>query len=128
MEELKVEAAEKNYCVFRVGEMEFLLPEDVVKEIVDIKKIFTVPGAPDYVSGVIPSHGKIIPAIDLSKIYPVEEFSYSNARLIIVDVKDESIGFISESIPFFTKIDASITMEDIIDVKKFFETYKIKKG
>lgn len=123
---LKENIKEESYCVFRVGEHEFLLPTKVVREVIDIIKIFPVPGAPEYVYGAIPVRGKIVPAIDLSKIYPIEKPSYNDAKLIIIDVENENIGFLSEAAPFFVTFDSDIIVEDVIDIKTFFETYRIK--
>ncbi len=121
------EAKETSYCVFRVGEKEFLLPTSSVREVMDVIKIFPVPGAPEYVCGAIPVRGKIVPAIDLAKIYPIEKPSYNDSKLIIVDVDNENIGFLSEIPPFFISFDPDIIVEDVIDIKKFFETYRIKQ-
>ncbi len=124
---LKENVKEASYCVFRVGENEFLLPTKAVREVMDIIKIFPVPGAPEYVYGAIPVRGKIVPAIDLSKIYPIEKPSYNDAKLIIIDVENENIGFLSETPPFFVSFDPDIVVEDVIDIKTFFETYRIKQ-
>lgn len=121
------ETKENSYCVFRVGEREFLLPTTAVREVIDIVRIFPVPGAPEYIYGAIPVRGKIVPAIDLSKIYPIEKPSYHDSKLIIIDVENENIGFLSEIAPFFVSFDPSIIVDDLIDIKTFFETYRIKQ-
>jgi len=118
---------ETSYCVFRVGEKEFLVPTKAVKEVIDIIRIFPVPGAPEYIYGALPVRGKIIPAIDLSKIYPIEKPSYNDSKLIIIDVENENIGFLSEIAPFFVTFDSDIIVEDVIDIKTFFETYRLKQ-
>ncbi|HMK55628.1 MAG TPA: chemotaxis protein CheW [Dissulfurispiraceae bacterium] len=117
---------EKTYCVFGVGEREFLLLAEDVREVVDIARIFPIPGAPDYVYGALPLRGKIIPAVDLSKIYPIEKPSYAAPKLLIIDVENENIGFLSETAPFFVTFDDDIVVDDLIDIKNFFETYRIK--
>jgi len=117
---------EKTYCVFGVGEREFLLAAEDVREVVDIARIFPIPGAPDYVYGALPLRGKIIPAVDLSKIYPIEKPSYANPKLLIIDAENEHIGFLSETAPFFVTFDDDIVVDDLIDIKSFFETYRIK--
>jgi len=119
-------SGEKTYCVFGVGEREFLLAAEDVREVVDIARIFPIPGAPDYVYGALPLRGKIIPAVDLSKIYPIEKPSYASPKLLIIDVESENIGFLSETSPFFVTFDDDIVVDDLIDIKSFFETYRIK--
>jgi purine-binding chemotaxis protein CheW len=117
---------QKTFCVFGVGEREFLLAAEEVREIVDISRIFPIPGAPDYIYGALPLRGKIIPAIDLSKIYPVEKPAFANPKLLIIGVENENIGFLSETSPFFVTFDDDILVDDLIDTKSFFETYRIK--
>ncbi len=126
METQENKPIEEDFCVFNVGEREFLLPSAAVVEVLDISLIFPIPGAPEYVCGVVPSRGRIIPAVDLSKIYPIEKPSYTNAKLLVVDVGNENIGFICEAAPFFVSFDADIPVEDLIDVKTFFEKYRVK--
>jgi purine-binding chemotaxis protein CheW len=119
-------ANQKTFCVFGVGEREFLLAAEEVREIVDISRIFPIPGAPDYIYGALPLRGKIIPAVDLSKIYPIEKPAFANPKLLIVGVENENIGFLSETSPFFVTFDDDILVDDLIDTKSFFETYRIK--
>jgi purine-binding chemotaxis protein CheW len=122
----EIRSDERTFCVFKVGEREFLLPTEAVREVLEVSLIFPMPGAPEYVCGVIPSRGRIIPAIDLAKIYPVEQPSYSEARLLVVDVENEHIGFLSDMVPYFVTFDADIPVEDMINVNTFFETYRIR--
>lgn len=125
---------EATYWVFRVGEKDFLLPIELVKEVADISTIFPVPLAPEYVYGVVPLRGKIIPAIDLSKIFKTGTSNYKNARLIVVDAEvelareiiNENIGFLSETLPYLMKCSTDIESDDIIEVKKFFQNFRIK--
>lgn len=125
-DDLDVKSAERTYCVFSVSEREFLISSESVREVVEIARIFPIPGAPEYVYGALPLRGRIIPSVDLSKIFPVEKPSYQNAKLLVVDVENENIGFLSESAPFFVTFDQDIVVEDVIDIKTFFETYRIK--
>lgn len=125
---------EATYWVFRVGEKDFLLPIEQVKEVADISTIFPVPLAPEYVYGMIALRGKIIPAVDLSKIFKTGNPNYKNARLIVVDAEvelareiiNESIGFLSETLPYLMRCSTDIASEDILQVKKFFQNFRIK--
>lgn len=126
---------ESTYCVFRVGEKDFLLPVEVVREIVDLHPLFPVPRAPEYIYGIVPVRGRIIPAIDLSKIYSTGKPEYSDARLVVVDLEvevlrgaiNENIGFISETLPYFVAFGSDILPNNIINVKSFFQTFRVKE-
>ncbi|MBN2654683.1 MAG: chemotaxis protein CheW [Nitrospirae bacterium] len=115
------------YNVFKVGEKEFLLPVDTVREIIEISRIFPIPMAPDYIFGAVPLHGgRVIPAIDLSKIHPTGEPLYSSAKLVVVSAGKENIGFLSETIPYLVSFSPDIPVDGLINVDEFFETYRVK--
>lgn len=113
--------SEREYCVFGIGDREYLLPKESIHEIIDIKRIFPIPGSPDHLIGVIPSKGKIIHAIDLAKVFNVERLDYSDSKLIVLNIKGEKIGILSDITPFFIKIDSNIVVEDLIEPEKLLE-------
>ncbi|MBI1811144.1 MAG: chemotaxis protein CheW [Nitrospirae bacterium] len=126
---------ESTYCVVKVGEKDFLLPVEHVREIVDLNPLYPVPTAPEYIYGVVPIRGRIVPAIDLSKIYPAGKPEYSDAKLVVVDLEvellretiNENIGFISETLPYFVTFGSDIPADDIIHVKSFFQAFRVKE-
>lgn len=84
---------------FKVGEEEFGVNILQVHEINRMTEITRVPKAPDFVEGVINLRGKIIPIIDLRKRFglPPKERD-KNIRIIVVDIKGQTIGFIVDSV------------------------------
>ncbi|MEJ5227423.1 chemotaxis protein CheW [Thermodesulfovibrio sp.] len=116
---------EKFYCVFGIGEREFLIPKDSVVQILDITRIFPIPGSPDYIVGALPVRGKIIPAIDLAKIFNIERLGYSDNKLLVVEAKGEKLGILSDITPFFVSFDPDIVVEDFIDPDKLFDQLKV---
>ncbi|MDI6801534.1 MAG: chemotaxis protein CheW [Thermodesulfovibrionales bacterium] len=126
MKDKKTESEEVTYSVFKVGEKEFLLPVEKVIEVLEISRVFPIPIAPTYISGVVPMRGsKVIPAIDLSKIYQTGELSLKNAKLVVVKAGNENIGFLSDIIPYMVSFSPDIPVDGLIDLKTFFETYKV---
>lgn len=119
------EIKEKSYCVFGIGEREFLIPKESVIQILDVTRIFPIPGAPDYIVGALPIRGKIIPAVDLAKVYNMERLNYSDNKLLVIDVKGEKIGIVSDITPFFVSFESDIVVEDFIDPEKLFEQLKV---
>lgn len=121
-EEIK---AEKSYFVLGVGEREFIVPKEYVVQVLDVTRIFPIPGSPDYIIGVIPVRGKIIPAVDLAKVYNIERLNYSDNKLLVIEVKGEKIGILSDIAPFPVNFDPDIEVEDLIDPEKLFEQLKV---
>ena len=52
---------------FRIGRETFGLPIAMVREIVRVPEITSVPNAPEYIEGVINLRGRIIPVVDLAE-------------------------------------------------------------
>jgi len=121
----EIKETEKSYCVFGIGEREFLIPKESVMQVLDVTRIFPIPGAPDYIVGALPVRGKIIPAVDLAKVYNIERLNYSDNKLLVIDVKGEKIGILSDITPFFVNFEADIVVEDFIDPEKLFEQLKV---
>jgi purine-binding chemotaxis protein CheW len=93
---------------FRIGRETFGLPISIVREIVRVPDITSVPNAPDYIEGVINLRGRIIPVVDLRKRFgeKVGEPSKKN-RVVVVELEGRSIGLIVNSASEVLKIPPS---------------------
>ncbi|MFN3739876.1 MAG: chemotaxis protein CheW [Thermodesulfovibrionales bacterium] len=116
------------YCFFRRGGRNYYLPVDALREVVEIKEVFPIPLAPDYIKGAIPLRGVVVPVIDLAKIYNTEVSDEEPGMLIVVEAMKEEIGFLSEGLPGFAGSDETAPEEALIEINKFFETYMIKEN
>jgi purine-binding chemotaxis protein CheW len=89
----------------RVGRETFGLPISLVREIVRVPEITSVPNAPDYIEGVINLRGRIIPVVDLRKRFgeKVTEPNKKN-RIVVVELESRRIGLIVNSASEVLKI------------------------
>ena len=83
---------------FRIGRETFGVPISLVREIVRVPEITSVPNAPDYIEGVINLRGRIIPVVDLRKRFheTVAAPSKKN-RIVVVEVEGRLIGLLVNS-------------------------------
>jgi purine-binding chemotaxis protein CheW len=83
---------------FRVGQETFGVPISLVREIVRVPAITSVPNAPDYIEGVINLRGRIIPVVDLRKRFreKVGEPSKKN-RIVVVELEGRLVGLMVNS-------------------------------
>ncbi|HXO04614.1 MAG TPA: chemotaxis protein CheW [Candidatus Sulfotelmatobacter sp.] len=83
---------------FRIGRETFGVPISLVREIVRVPEITSVPNAPDYIEGVINLRGKIIPVVDLRKRFreKVGEPNKKN-RIVVAEVDGRLIGLLVNS-------------------------------
>jgi purine-binding chemotaxis protein CheW len=83
----------KKFAVFKISDELFGIPIDRVVEIIKLHKLFTIPGLPDFLSGVMSVRGAIIPLIDIRKRFGMAP-SGKKERIIIVRFEREKIGFL----------------------------------
>ena len=83
---------------FRIGRETFGLPISIVREIVRVPEITSVPNAPDYIEGVINLRGRIIPIVDLRKRFGEKSFEPNKRnRIVVVEIDSRAIGLIVNS-------------------------------
>jgi purine-binding chemotaxis protein CheW len=72
------------YLVFHLGEEEFGIQVQKVREIMGVQDITQVPQTPPHVKGVINLRGKVIPVIDLRLKFDMPAREYTHRTCIIV--------------------------------------------
>jgi purine-binding chemotaxis protein CheW len=72
------------YLSFRLGKEEFAIKVLIVREIMGMQEITSVPQTPAYVKGVINLRGKVIPVIDLRLKFGLPEAEYTQRTCIVV--------------------------------------------
>lgn len=97
---------------FNIGEEEFGVDILKVKEINRMSQITKVPNAPVFVEGIINLRGKVIPIIDLrKKLGLVKKESDNHTRIMIIELEDQTIGFIVDNVNEVLRISKSVTEE-----------------
>jgi len=99
MSEQSYSNGEIQLVVFKLGREEYGVSILQVQEIKRITEITRVPHTPDYIKGVINLRGSVLPVIDLKKRLnlPQQECT-EDARIIIVKVKEISVGMIVDAV------------------------------
>lgn len=93
---------------FRIGRETFGLPIAIVREIVRVPEITSVPNAPEYIEGVINLRGRIIPVVDLRKRFGEKVIQASKKnRIVVVELETRAIGLIVNSASEVLKIPPS---------------------
>lgn len=89
--------------VFTLGQEEYAMPIEVVREITRLGEVRSIPQAPDYVRGVISLRDKTIPVIDLHVRFGISDSNVSedgsvlseesNGFALITEVHGDYVGF-----------------------------------
>jgi len=107
------------YVVFSVEAEEYGIPILSVQEIISLPNLTKIPGAPDYIPGIINLRGNIIPLFLLRRRFGLEKKEIDdNTIVIITQIGDESsktVGFIVDSVSDVI----SITEENLSETPEF---------
>ena len=94
--------------IFQLGGEEFGVEIMQVQEIIRMPEITRIPQSPEYVEGVINLRGKIIVVINLDNRFALNSKELDDdSRIIIVEVGDNVIGIIVDSVSEVLRLSAS---------------------
>lgn len=71
--------------IFALGQEEYAMPIEVVREITRLEEVRSIPQAPAYVRGLINLRGKAIPLIDLHIRFGIGETKLTNSSISTTD-------------------------------------------
>ncbi len=95
---------------FKIGDEEFGVDILSVQEINRMSQITKVPNTPEFIEGVINLRGRIIPVIDLRvKLGMIRKEHSKNTRIVVVELKGQTIGFIVDEVSEVLRIPKEIT-------------------
>ena len=94
---------------FRIGKEEFGFNIFQIKEINKMMEITQIPNSQSSVKGVVNLRGSVIPVISLREKLNFSDIEYtSKSRIIVVEYKTKSIGFIVDEVNEVLRIQSSI--------------------
>jgi len=115
-----VDEREGKYLTFALADEEYGLGILMIKEIIGMMPVTTVPQAPPYVKGVINLRGKVIPVIDLRLRFGMADKEYNDRTCIIVVEISKNAGSVVVGIVVDTVSEVlNIKSEDIEDTPTF---------
>ncbi len=95
---------------FNVGQERFAVDILRVQEINRMMSLTQVPQSPPGVCGIINLRGRIVPVLDLRTRFgiPVASETHESSRIIVVEVKGTTVGFIVDAVHEVLQIDQGI--------------------
>ena len=70
-----------------------------VHEIIRIQPVTPVPGAPEYIEGLINLRGRVVPVVDLRKRFGLRTREIGDrSRIIVVQVSDDIVGVVVDAV------------------------------
>ena len=100
---------ERQLVIFQLAREIYGLDINWVREIITLQEITRVPGAPDFVEGVINLRGHVIPVIDLRKRFGLEaSVDPRRTRIVVVDVPPHTLGLVVDAVTEVLRIAESV--------------------
>ena len=106
--EQTVEQEELQLVIFDLAQENYGVDIIVVREIIRMQEITSVPKAPAFVNGVINLRGKVIPVVDLRQRFELEEAEHTkDSRIVVVDINGQDIGMVVDAVTEVMRIPTS---------------------
>lgn len=109
----------QKFTIFKIGDEIFGIGIERIIEILKVQKIFTIPGLPEFLSGVISVRGNVVPVMDLRRRFGLRP-SGNKERIIMVRYGKEKISFLVDDI----KEILSLSPEEIRTPPSIFKGFK----
>lgn len=86
------------HVLFKVGDAHYALPASVVIQMETFTGATVVPGAPDFVSGIMQLRGRVVPVVDLRKRFGLPPGVASlETRVVVGQDKDRFVALVADS-------------------------------
>lgn len=106
MESYSTQSRKERYLTFYLGEEQYGIAIDKIKEIIAMMKVTNVPKTPEYIRGVINLRGSIIPVVDTRLRFAMEPKEIDmQTTIIIAEVNKVNVGFIVDRVEEVASID-----------------------
>lgn len=93
-----VQTGDMQIVNFTIGEVNYGVPVEQVREVRDMQTVTPVPGAPSFVEGVTNLRGQIITVMDLRKRLGMHGKDGLGEKIIIIDLGKHSIGVVVDAV------------------------------
>jgi len=87
------------YVTFQLDHETYGINVMQIQEVLRYTEIAPVPGAPDYVLGIINLRGNVVTVIDTRKRFGLAEAELSdNTRIVVIEVNNQVVGILVDSV------------------------------
>jgi purine-binding chemotaxis protein CheW len=107
---------------FTIGDVNYGVPVEQVREVRDVQVVTPVPGAPSYVDGVTNLRGQIITVMDLRKRLNIEEMEGGGQKIIVIEMGKAAVGVVVDAVTEVSTI-AGDDIERHVQATKKLEAY-----
>lgn len=94
------------FLIFNLGEKNYAIPAEKIKEIVQLPALTVIQKFPEYIVGLLNLRGEIVSVVDLSRLLGLEPEPYTtDYQVLILECNEKNIGIIVSAIKDVTRLD-----------------------
>ncbi|MGM0602271.1 MAG: chemotaxis protein CheW [Bacillota bacterium] len=110
----KTSSESQQYIIFFLGSRKFGVNITQTREILDSKKLTSVPDSPEFISGIINLRGSVVPVVDLHVRLNVNQNSedQKEKKIIIIELENITAGMMVDDV----KEIKGLTREEIVNL------------
>ncbi|MEQ1527256.1 MAG: chemotaxis protein CheW [Gallionella sp.] len=115
---------------FWVSGLPLLVALDISSEVVEMPKICRLPGAPHGVRGLVNRHGRVIPVLDLARLFNLPDGQSTGKWLLVCGRGEVAVGLMIDGLPERKVFDYSdaINLADITSPIKPYAQAAYRQG
>jgi purine-binding chemotaxis protein CheW len=111
---------------FTVGDVNYGVPVEQVREVRDVQAVTPVPGAPSYIEGVTNLRGQIITVMDLRKRLNIKKAG-KGEKIIVIEMGKAAVGVVVDTVTEVSTISGA-DIQRHMQVTKKLEDYLVGVG
>jgi len=101
-------AGHRQCVTFRLDNEIYGINVMLIQEVLRVTEIAPVPGAPNYVIGIINLRGNVVTVIDTRMRFGLPPKEIDDAtRIVIIEVENQTVGIVVDSVSEVVDVDAS---------------------
>ena len=96
------------YLIMQIGQESYALPVHLLREVLVGENIEKISAMPDYIAGIVRTHGLTVPVVDMQIKFGLKPVPYeSSRRVVVVDAGNKRLGIVANSAWEMIEISAS---------------------
>ena len=99
---------ELQFVAFRVGPQEFAVNIFQVERILRYESPASLPGAPDFLEGVVRYAGGVVPVVDLRKRLSVPSEVREEVRMMVLELETQRVAIVVDQVLEVLRVDAAV--------------------
>lgn len=88
-----------HFLTFRIGGRQLAFPLEKVERVIRMAALVPVPEAPEWISGLLNLHGRVMPVISLRKRLGLsQKGAHPDYRILVMQAQNRRLGVIAETV------------------------------